>query len=246
MGPEQATGMAFITGVPLIILAIGFSKGRKLLPVSIDFAGRNIVLEFSSGMTENISIEELKYVSINVHSQRTAYLELIYRNDKSLERRVVLPLKYYNSFIEMCRQVCRHLGDDQVANCYYVDGMADKDKKVYFFDEPWDVFLEHKKSFPDVFADLRQESWVRKVGALGFYFILFMGRVIRGDGVFSGMFWFLGIGYLMYLLTGFFMRLRGYSRKETIEGFFAGVFFFIMGFCPLVLNIAMLFGFRVS
>ena len=239
-GKEEAIAINFIFGLPLFFIILGFVRGLNKSPIEITLEGTRIIITFWEDRKDEVMLNEINSATVHIHSKRTAFLELKYDDMNGKSKVIKCWKKYHENFTDFTQQLLIRIDDTEKA-LVYIGNESGSTRELYNLNVPWMVFLENKRNFSSLFDELKNESLLKKIGALIVFVLLFVlkaGVSSKKEFIIFG--WILSVGYIMYLLVGAILRVSGYSRKESIGIFFSGLFFVFLGFgsvCIIVMTL---------
>ena len=224
---KNKIGLEFILGFPILFVIIGFFRRLKIIPTICEINNNGIIITYFNKATINIPINQIKEVLIKLHSQKTAIISInLYENSTSIAKLEI----YKNSwdhFDQFCKQLTLIYPD--TVKLLTMSDNAGKECFVYSESVDWYEFLTQKKTVKDIFKEITNEGIIKKtLLMLGFILIIFF-KCSNDSNDISIFIWFAGIMIILYLIIAFHLRMIGYSRKESIENFAAGIFYIIIG-----------------
>lgn len=235
--PSEYLGIAFVLGLPMILLWFGTYRGLKKHPVSLEVFGNNFVFGYVIGEDEYIPFSDVKSVRLYVHSYATSSLVINIIDSQDKEQTYKFHKSNHKNFVDVVLSISKL--DIDFKCLQSEDSKMNEVNEDLTFD--WYTFLSNKRTFKDVFKELKEEPILKKLlKTIGFAILLILRMLGDDNTSLEFVMWFIGIMYVLYLFSSVWIRKKGYSGKEA-PLIFVSYFitaFFGLGAVAYVINLA--------
>ena len=221
-------GLEFILAFLMIFVILGFLRRLKIIPTLCEINNNELIITYFNKTTINVPMSQIKEVLIKIHSQKTAIISInLYEYSTSIAKLDIYK-NSWSDFTQFCKQIS--LTYKGTLNILTMNDNAGKECCVYIETADWYEFLTKKKTIKDTLKEIMNEGIIKKaLLVLGFIIAVFF-QAIDDIGDISIFIWFAGVMLILYLIISFYLRMKGYSRKESIEIFVSGIFYVFFAF----------------
>lgn len=223
----EKIGLECVLGIPILLIIIRFFRRLKLIPNMCELTNNELIISYFNKTSINIPLDQIKDVILKIHSAKTAIISInLYEHSTSISKLDIYKNSWGN-FVEFCKQLS--LNYKGTVNVLTMKDNAGKECYVYSESVEWYEFLTKRKTIKDTLREVMNEGIIKKaLLVFGFIVVVFF-QSINDIGDISTYIWFAGIMLIFYLIISFYLRMKGYSRKESIENFIGGIFYVMLG-----------------
>jgi len=229
-------GLTFILGIPLLLVCISFYKRQKLTPLEGIITPNSLQFTYLNHDEEIIMIHQIIEVNLLVSSQRSAVLEILYKDENNKYQKNYLNRLYYDKFVDICLYLERISNDDFKYQVFKVNDEFGKERTVFINESGYLTYLTQKNDVGDKLKEIVFEKKLKRI--LGFLGIVLLAY-LKSDKLLSLriMMYVLIPCVVVYQLISIVLRIKGYSRKEAIDFIIALFFFLFFGVTSYIVNI---------
>ena len=220
---NQEIGLLIIIGIPVSLYVVGFFRRIKLYPKECILSGTSLTINYYNNRTIDLSLTEIKELKILIHSQRTAILEFKYLNENGAYLTVQFRRAEYTNFIDFSKTVMGYVYQDEPPKVETIKDNIAKERSEFFSQLEWWEYLTEKKTIAGILKELLSENLLIKLFSVISLCVIIISRNYQeGQNNFFILLFMISI-YVIYLIVGFILRLKGFSRVESIGHFIVGL-----------------------
>lgn len=238
---ESIIGIAFIFGLPCLLCVRNFIRRLQLYPKEGFIEGNTLRLNYYDNREVIISLSEILEVNMLIHSQKTAVLEFQYYDTNRGYINVQFSRADYSNFIEFSRVLMNIESPSCSTKVHTIKYNNTKERSEFSSLLEWDDYLTESKTISRVFEDIINENPLKSIAAiLGIIVVALLRNDLKEESL-AIMTWVIIAMLFLYMIFGFILRIKGFSRSEIIGYFLSGIFFILFGLISIIVIILGIF-----
>lgn len=219
--------LAFIFGIPILFSIIGYFRRLYKLPVICEINENEIILGYFSRQGLSIPIQNIIEIDIKIHSQKTAIINIILYDCESKIFNVGIYRNSWDNFIEFSEYLSSIFNESGKLKVYKMEDKLGKECSQFSESLNWYEYLTQKRTKKDVLNEITKEGIIKKVLITVCCSLIIFIKSINSTYDVNITIGTIVVGLILYLIISFYLRMAGYSRKESIK-IFGAIFFYLM------------------